>query len=54
MLMTARTLARACAALVVALVMASQAAAQDGVPLSGRLLNSLNGAALAGATVQID
>jgi iron complex outermembrane receptor protein len=39
---------------VVALVMASQAAAQNGVPLSGRLLNSLNATPLAGATVQID
>jgi iron complex outermembrane receptor protein len=54
MLMVVRTHARAFAVFVVALVMASQAAAQDGVPLSGRLLNSLNGAPLGGATVQIE
>ena len=52
--MVVRTLARACAVFVVALVMTSPAAAQDGVPLSGRLLNSLNGTPLGGATVQID
>ena len=52
--MVVRTLVRACAVFVVALVMSSPAAAQDGVPLSGRLLNSLNGAPLGGATVQID
>jgi iron complex outermembrane recepter protein len=54
MLMAIRTLARACAVFVVALVMTSQAAAQDGVPLKGRLLNSLNATPLGGATVQID
>jgi iron complex outermembrane receptor protein len=52
--MVVRTILRASAVFVVALVMASQAAAQDGVPLSGRLLTSLNGAPLTGATIQID
>jgi iron complex outermembrane recepter protein len=52
--MVVRMLIWACAVLVVALGMSSPVAAQDGVPLSGRLLNSLNGAPLAGATVQID
>jgi iron complex outermembrane receptor protein len=54
MLMIVRTLARACAVFVVVLVMTSQAAAQDGVRLKGRLLNSLNATPLGGATVQID
>jgi iron complex outermembrane receptor protein len=54
MLMVVRTLVRACAVFVVLLVMTSQAAAQNGVPLSGRLLNSLNATPLGGATVQID
>jgi iron complex outermembrane receptor protein len=49
-----RALVRACAVLVVVLEFASQAAAQNGVPLSGRLLNSLNATPLGGATVQID
>jgi iron complex outermembrane receptor protein len=40
--------------LAVALVMTTAAAAQDGVPLTGRLLNSLNATPLSGATVQID
>ena len=52
--MVVRTLVWACAVSVVVLVMASQAAAQNGVPLSGRLLNSLNATPLGGATVQID
>ena len=52
--MVVHTLGRAGPVLVVVLVMASQAAAQDGVPLSGRLLNSLNATPLSGATVQID
>ena len=52
--MFVRTLVRACAVFVAVLVMASQAAAQNGVPLSGRLLNSLNATPLGGATVQID
>jgi iron complex outermembrane receptor protein len=39
---------------VAGLVMASQAFAQNGVPVSGRLLNSLNATPLGGATVQID
>jgi iron complex outermembrane recepter protein len=52
--MLVRTLVRACAVFVAILVMASQAAAQNGVPLSGRLLNSLNATPLGGATVQID
>jgi iron complex outermembrane receptor protein len=54
MLMLVRTLVRACAVFAVVLVMASQASAQNGVPLSGRLLNSLNATPLGGATVQID
>ena len=52
--MVVRTLVRASAVFVAILVMASQAAAQNGVPLSGRLLNSLNATPLGGATVQID
>ena len=52
--MFVRTLARACAVFVAALVMTSQAAAQNGVPIKGRLLNSLNATPLSGATVQID
>jgi iron complex outermembrane receptor protein len=52
--MVVRTLVRACAVFAVVLVMASQAAAQNGVPVSGRLLNSLNATPLGGATVQID
>ena len=52
--MVVRTLVRACAVFVVVLVMASQAAAQNGVPVSGRLLNSLNATPLGGATVQIE
>jgi iron complex outermembrane receptor protein len=52
--MVVRTLARACAVFVAVLVMASQAAAQNGVPFSGRLLNSLDATPLGGATVQID
>jgi iron complex outermembrane recepter protein len=54
MLMLVRTLVRACAVFVGVLVMASQALAQNGVPVSGRLLNSLDATPLAGATVQID
>ena len=52
--MVVRTLIRACAVLVAILIAATPAVAQDGVPLSGRLLNSLNGEPLAGATVRID
>ena len=52
--MVVRTLSRACAVLVVALVMTSQAAAQNGLTLKGRLLNSLNATPLSGATVQLD
>jgi iron complex outermembrane receptor protein len=44
----------ACAVLLAILVIATSAIAQDGVPLSGRLLNSLNGSPLGGATVQVD
>jgi iron complex outermembrane recepter protein len=56
MLMVVRTLARASSFPVVALVIAmtSPLAAQDGVPLSGRLLNSLDRTPLGGATVQVD
>jgi iron complex outermembrane recepter protein len=53
MLMAVRTLVRACAVLVV-LMTTAQAFAQHGVPLKGRLLNSLNATPLSGATVQID
>jgi len=52
--MVVRTLVGACAVFAVVLVMTSQAVAQTGVPLSGRLLNSLNATPLGGATVQID
>ncbi|HEU4693989.1 MAG TPA: TonB-dependent receptor [Vicinamibacterales bacterium] len=52
--MVVRTICRAFAVFLVALVMASHAAAQDGVPLSGRLLISVNGQPLAGATIQIE
>ena len=52
--MLVHTLVRASVALVIGLVISSQAAAQTGVPLSGRLLNSLTGGPLGGATVQID
>ncbi len=52
--MVVRTLVRACAVFALVLVMTSQAAAQNGVPMSGRLLNSLNATPLGGATVQID
>ena len=54
--MVVRTLARASSFLVVALVIAvaSPVAAQDGVPLSGRLFSSLDRTPLGGATVQLD
>ena len=52
--MVVRTLVGACAVFAGVLVMTSQAVAQTGVPLSGRLLNSLNATPLGGATVQID
>lgn len=49
-----RTLFRACALLISALALNATLAAQAGVALSGRLLNSLSGDPIAGATVQID
>jgi iron complex outermembrane receptor protein len=49
-----RTLSFVCAALVAALSLSTDAAAQPGAALSGRLLNSLSGDPIAGATVQID
>jgi iron complex outermembrane receptor protein len=52
--MVVRTFVRTTAVLAVALTLSHQAAAQDGVPFSGRLISSLNGSPLAGATVQID
>ena len=48
-----RTLAGACAAAVV-LALATHAAAQTGAAFSGRLINSLSGDPIAGATVQLD
>src|SRR3970282_2237514 len=52
--MLVRKSIRASVVLARVLVMSSQAAAQTGVPLSGRLVNSLSGDPLGGATVQID
>src|SRR5687768_11801135 len=45
---------RACTLLVPALVIAAQAAAQGGVTLSGRLVNSLSGEPIPAATVTLD
>jgi iron complex outermembrane receptor protein len=45
---------RACLALACVLALSASASAQTGVPLRGRLLDSLTGAPLNGATVQID
>lgn len=44
----------ACAVLVATLAFSANVAAQAGVTLSGKLLNSLSGDSIAGATVQID
>ena len=52
--MQSRTRSFACAVLIAALAWNVPAAAQSGVTLSGRLLNSLSGDPIAGATVQID
>ncbi|HLG60177.1 MAG TPA: TonB-dependent receptor [Vicinamibacterales bacterium] len=52
--MHVRTLLFACAEIVLVLICSSHAAAQGGVSLSGRLLNSLSGAPIAGATVIIE
>ena len=49
-----RSFVRVCAALAVALTLSLQVAAQGGVAFSGRLLNSLSGAPIAGATVIIE
>jgi iron complex outermembrane receptor protein len=55
MMMTPRTWLFASAlVLVAALAVPARVAAQAGVPLSGRLLNSLSGDPIPGATVQID
>jgi iron complex outermembrane receptor protein len=52
--MSVRSCVRVCAVSVLALLYASESAAQGGVSLSGRLLNSLSGAPIAGATVIIE
>jgi iron complex outermembrane receptor protein len=52
--MLVRTLVRACVVLVLALTYSSQVGAQAATPFSGRLLNSLSGAPIAGATVAIE
>ena len=52
--MNARTLVAVCVTLTVAVVLDVHLAAQAGVTLSGRLLDSLTGAPVPGATVQID
>lgn len=52
--MQSRTRVFACAVLVAALALSAHASAQTGATLSGRLLNSLSGDPIAGATVQID
>ena len=49
-----RTLVRACAVLLAAVFLATTAAAQQGAALSGRLLNSLSGEPVAGATVLLE
>src|SRR5687768_5567814 len=52
--MQPRTLLGACAVLIAALTFHVQLAAQTGVTFSGRLLNSLSGDPVPGATIQID
>lgn len=52
--MHVRSVAGACAVLAAALAFHVPLGAQGGVTLAGRLLNSLTGTAIAGATVQID
>jgi iron complex outermembrane receptor protein len=52
--MFVRSFVRACFVFAVALMSWSQAAAQTGLTLSGRLVNSLSGAPIAGATVVIE
>lgn len=52
--MQIRPLIRACAAAVALLALATQLAAQSGVAFSGRLINSLSGDPVAGATLQLD
>lgn len=52
--MQSRTLAGACAVLLAVAAIGRPAAAQQGVSLSGRLINSLNGAPVAGALVLLD
>ena len=52
--MSPRTLPGACVALLASLAFSVQLAAQGSVTFSGRLLNSLSGDPVAGATVQID
>src|SRR5688572_4884730 len=53
-LMHVRTFFGTCAVLVSVLVLSASLGAQTGVAFSGRLLNSLSGDPIAGATVQID
>jgi len=52
--MQPRTLARACAVLLAALALHAQLAAQTGATFTGRLLNSLSGDPVPGATIQLD
>jgi iron complex outermembrane receptor protein len=54
MTMCVSTSRAACAALVAAFALSATLAGQSGVAVSGRLLNSLSGEPIAGATVQID
>src|SRR5262245_34594546 len=54
MAMRVRTSLGVCAALVAAFALSPTLAAQEGATLSGRLLNSLSGDPIPGATVQID
>ena len=52
--MHVRGFVQACFLLAMAVAMSSRLAAQDGTSLSGRLLNSLSGAPIAGATIVIE
>jgi iron complex outermembrane receptor protein len=52
--MHVRGLSSACVVLVVAVAISPRMAAQAGTPLSGRLVNSLSGEPIAGATVTIE
>ena len=52
--MLSRTRVLACAALALAVALNVHLAAQTGITLTGRLVNSLSGDPISGATVQID